>query len=634
MENQNFFELLEDLKKQINDHRNEVEQRDKIISEFKDVASLLNDVRNYINDLKKQYSVLPTEQLKSELNDYMSEERDYLALMNEYASKINEFNHSKNYEKENEFLQLALEFQDVSDRLKELEKLSKKFGSKKTIGTNRVETLNAEGRKQYIHENYLAEYIELTEKKRKMLPTYKRMYDEFMLTHSKQQVSDQSKELEESVDYYNDERIGIAPSYVPSEEEYNMMSNQDKINLEKKYYEDMSVDEKISYCRNVLNTILSAKNTGKKELIKIDGQSYYVPVKMKGMFYEYHRKLKFLTDEKAMEQSSQNISNSDLNVVSDDKPSSLAVVSNESSLAIPSVEGEYVGNYVTNGQMFTPDYYDIYSSDLSNQTNYGKEYVKGDVLNLPEKIDDDEEVVFAEQRHKVDNDNQQKKEKSKNKVLKILKSRKPKNLKGLIKKLVAASLAVIAAITTFVAAHSFAKNGDDSQDIDSSSIEHITDEDIKYPTEDDIVDSTINNSDDVVTSDNKKNDDSIVNKSSDSSDDEVNFASVESSPIKIGDKVCISKDIIYSDVYSAMNNVDGLPAYHDNDMIREVYGIFLSNGDNYRYVVNNQEKVDELVTQGWKVKSVVIKNEAGLEGAEPIENIVKVQENEIGGMSR
>lgn len=608
MDSQNYFEMLKDLKRRIDEHEKKMFERNEIISEFKDVTNLLNDIRKYINELKHQYSILPTDELRVKLDEYFSEEKDYLALLNEYASKIDELNHSENFEIENQFLQLALEFQKISNRIKEIEKISKKFGSKKEIGTNRVETITAEGRKQYIHENYLAEYNELVAQKRKMLPVYKRMYKEFIDNQENKKKSESVSVSDVKEEYFNNEKLAIAPTYIPSDEEYAEMSNQDKIDLEKKYYEDMTLDEKISYCKNILNTILTAKNTGKKNLIKIGEEKYYVPVRMKDLFFKYHRTLKLLLDEKnkkatidqvEAESTTQSLDqkSEDKSIIPFSKESGLSVVnksmipvSRAGGLSIADsniLSGEYVGNYKQNGNVYETDYVEI-DSNAKNVTD------------------------------------------KKKKEFKILKIRKPKNLKKLIKSLVAATVAIITAIVTYASAHMFWMNNK-KPDVTSSSNEQILDDSDNFVHNDD--DKILN---DIVEKINKGRKESTEDTRKpieeknipgmvDSNSDDI---------IHLGDKVVIANDIIYSDVYRAKDNIGGLPAYHENDKIREVYGIFLSNGDDYRYIINNQSEIDELLSQGWIIKSVVMKNEAGLEGAEPIENIVKVQENSIGGRNR
>lgn len=109
-----------------------------------------------------------------------------------------------------------------------------------------------------------------------------------------------------------------------------------------------------------------------------------------------------------------------------------------------------------------------------------------------------------------------------------------------------------------------------------------------------------------------------------------NVRKIMAEKASIGDKVTIDKDVIYKDIYSASIKENGLPAYHDNNKVRSISSVLLTKDGLNRYS-SNQEEINNLRKQGWVVKAVLIANENGLEGFEPIDNLNEVNDNSVGG---
>ena len=582
--NGNYFEMIEDLKRRINEHRSNLQSKDKIINEISDVSKLLQEVRNYIKELKDKIMVTPTPVLKKELSDYLQQEQDYLNLINEYASKINDINISydkHDYEKDNEFLKIALEFQEVSDKLKEIEKKSLKFGDKNTIGTNRVKTFNAEGRVKYIHQNYLNDYNLLVQKKLMLYPQYQKLYKEFIArnNHSNEHLKTSSEE--DVVDYYTDKRL-LHINDVPSKEEYENMSNQDKINLEQKYYDNMSDNDKISYCRDVINRILTAKNAGKKKRVKINEVYYYIPERMEHTFFEYFRKLELLTKKDMLSSSSK------LN------EENKAVDSNNTSL-----------NKVNKAN-------DPINTSLNSVNDNNLHYVAnalpdGDVF----EVEDNQDIVYATSEKKKQNPN------FIQKVFKIIEKRKPKNKQSLIKRLMAASIAIATAITTFLGASALLKskgNNDDSLNNDNYS---------SYSTTDEIVSNDIPDNTDEIDRYQNENVDNVADKISET-------GSKTFFNVNIGDILTVKDSSeIYSNISDAANSRNGLKRYFPGNKTRYVVSVGFKINGQIIYSTSAQE-IEMLRSKGTVVAvGTSVTRNGECEGYYNIDDAIISHNNEI-----
>lgn len=240
--------------------------------------------------------------------------------------------------------------------------------------------------------------------------------------------------------------------------------------------------------------------------------------------------------------------------------------------------------------------------------------------------------------------------KTEKKRIAIKKVRKPINKKKIIKGLIAASLAIVTALSTVSIFNMFKNNVVDEPNefagkIVVSKIEDKIDQPDEFDgnivvnkVEDDnstITDTDTSDYNDSIDEETKNNIINNINKimkekyEKSKEEKKNDGVSKDSNYIDIGDSVTISDDKIYDNVYSAAKKTDEAPAYHETDKVRNVYGILLTkDGDSYYSV--NQDEVNNLRNQGWVDASAVIVNEGGFEGAEPIDNLIEV-DNNIGG---
>lgn len=283
----------------------------------------------------------------------------------------------------------------------------------------------------------------------------------------------------------------------------------------------------------------------------------------------------------------------------------------------------------------------------------------------------DDDVVFNNGRNNNKSNVTKNEGSNKRTRVSIINVKKPKNKSKLIKRLIAASLAIVTFVATgSVISRLFNKN-DISQSSDSSiSVASSVDSTSKEESKDQ-GNKTLNNVKEV-SNDTKKEENSKVESSSNEvmetskvensntkteedskvdnsntkkedtsktektdkiddkrenvTDSRADSVSKSDSYINIGDKVTLKDDIIYTDVYSAADSNNGAPAYFDNNMERTVSSILLTNGQDKYYSINKDE-VDKKINEGWAITSAVISNNGGIEGAEPISNLVEVTKN-------
>ena len=270
------------------------------------------------------------------------------------------------------------------------------------------------------------------------------------------------------------------------------------------------------------------------------------------------------------------------------------------------------------------------------------------------KLDEDDknDVQFYYTDNKTLNDIKRnlRKIKTEKKRIAIKKVRKPINKKKIIRGLIAASLAIVTALSTVSIFNMFKNNVVDEPNefagkIVVSKIEDKIDQPDEFDgnivvnkVEDDnstITDTDTSDYNDSIDEETKNNIINNINKimkekyEKSKEEKKNDGVSKDSNYIDIGDSVTISDDKIYDNVYSAANKTEEAPAYHETDKVRNVYGILLTkDGDSYYSV--NQDEVNNLRNQGWVDASAVIVNEGGFEGAEPIDNLIEV-DNNIGG---
>ena len=673
MKKNNFDDLIKQLQEKVNSYSKMLEERKKLIGEFTELTCLLNELRKKKDELIQEYNSNPTFKLRKRIEEYSKEENDYIELINECATKINELKSADNYEKDKEFLEVVTKYYRVSSRLKEIEMMSKKLNSKETMYSNIINIVNADGRKKRIHSSLITEYKIFLDVKKVLLPLYKNGYKDYIARYNYHIKC-------EDIIYYSDERLGISPNYIPSNDEYSNMSNQDKIELEKDFLNDMSLQEKITYYEDQLNRILSAKNSGKKEYIKINDEKYYVPIKMKSLFISYYKILKNLTSNQKTKPYFDNLVEvttkpiTPVEVVESQDEEKLPIIFEETVEELPIMDEkpkivkeeepivefevtkhtpnfvvenfrkfmsdntkketieepktvedlptertvifEYVTtNDSTNDELVTilePSFEESFESNKQENIIYGYDDVEEKEPNVIDLIDNeevlgndsDEEVVY----YYGNKDN-------KEDTYQVIKSKKSKNRKGMFKKIVAASLALVAGLTIVKGLKSFFNKESEAVISNNPSICKNF-ENMDY----------INN-----TNFDKQINDATARYKKETNKNQVSNVEQQNSSIKIGDAVTVREGApIFSNVYDAMKKAHAKNTYFPSSMERNVLGIFIKY-DHKFYYSKDQIEIDELLSKGGVIKSYVIGKD-GYEGAFHPDDMVKVKF--LGRMSR
>ena len=309
---------------------------------------------------------------------------------------------------------------------------------------------------------------------------------------------------------------------------------------------------------------------------------------------------------------------------------------------------------------------DIYTRDFDEQ--FGDEYdVESTAKPVVEPTKDEEEVVFYEQ-------------KKGSHEKRIINVRKPMNVRSLFKKIIAATLAIVASISIISTKQS---NGADDleEQLESSIINTVEGRDVSDISFDDEVGNAfqeisqisvagskytpvIDDKQEVNITDDKKIDssESIVhggsggsvndkqeanitdNKTIDQSESIVQGGSGGSGgsgddKFNIGDKVTITGNV-YSDVYSAAmgNGEDGRSPYYDSDTVYVIDNVLLHSNGNYSYT-SDQDEYNEFVNDGYDGVAYVLSRDGVPEpivavGVNQLQHANNIVHDEAGGKTR
>lgn len=612
----------------INKLKEEVIKYQYIKRQYNDVMYLWKDVTKYIEELENKYRVNSSFELKKELEQYRLQERDYKDLFNEYQIELSNFN-SDIVEKV-KFYNLYCTFNDLCNKIHEIEDKSKKFGSKKIIGTNRVETLSAEGRKKYIHENLLSEYNELVFKKKEILPIYKKLYDKF--------INGEVIDSKSCSNVINDIE----------------MTDDEKLKLEQSFFDGMTIDKKIKFYNERINRIMSSKNTGRKVRVKVYGNYYKVPKKYKNTVIEYLTQIRKLNDLKSAKKVvsddyillSSSLNDNDKKIEEKKKSNVIALPSKVSQLIVPDTDeniveiNSFIEEKKNSNVIALPSTVSDGKKDFT--VNLGSDFKVVDTadLQMPSvqftSTKDDSRDIWSDSKKEQQYYNSKKskdEEKTEDKgKLKVIATKKPKSKWSLKKKIVAAALVCAAALTTAFGIFGFGKaqkkdegkkiiSGNDTSynfddfapviptaDLHNTLLQNTTKKDdvtshVNEQEKSDNVLSSIGKQKKVENEENSKNGNNII--------DNVQYSYTIGESVTIIDYGSVR---IYKDVYSAMNEENGYNPYFEYEKEREVKGYFISTDGSYVYS-ENQSVVNELLNNNGVIESVVVGDQYGYEGA-------------------
>lgn len=220
--------------------------------------------------------------------------------------------------------------------------------------------------------------------------------------------------------------------------------------------------------------------------------------------------------------------------------------------------------------------------------------------------------------------NSKKPEESNSNLMKVTNVKKSKNKKGLMAKIIAATIGLVMILSPVVGRLFNSSNSKDTEKIIESSISskiedgnvnNISIEDEAAKVAEQIQGSTIAY-------------DKVDDTKSEISDDEHKYG------FKLGDEVTFTGDA-YDNVYSAADKTDGLNPYYDADHVYKTSGAFLENNGDYLYTLD-QSTLDDYANKGYDVVSYVLSNQDENGKYVPVVavNSDQVQQAQEGGKTR
>lgn len=269
------------IKEQVKKYQDILTKKEELTKEYSDWLELYKDIKNMVAKLRSIYEVSQTQEAKAELDKWLKEEKDYLEIINEYSEKfialksqLADFNEEQ-IEEQVDYLAKVTEYEQISRRMKEIERKSKK-----TAGGYEI-IANAEGRNKKININYAQDYIDLCEKKKSIAKDVKKLW---------------SKVINQ-----NETKLS-----------YPALS-------EDNYYNNLSLEEQIAELENRREQIKNA--SGIRSDVNSDNKVINIPKQYIGLYLMYGTEIKKLKKQIAENRKNYLIQNNELlNLVDDNKP--------------------------------------------------------------------------------------------------------------------------------------------------------------------------------------------------------------------------------------------------------------------------------------------------------------------------
>jgi len=555
-------------------------QKEEILKKYNEWQSLYQDAQKILVDAKDAYE-------KNKISEdvyqsWIKENADYLAIVCEYSQKFEEINKelevydANAIEEQAEFLANMTKFVMISEKMKNIQKYSKKKVNK-SFSTDFVECENAEGRNKKIYRPLAEDYNALVVQKRELSKILKKQ----------QNLVFNKIEIEESA--IDNHKLNADPKH-----EYDALSIEDKIK---------KIEEKMKFFRTA---------PGIRQEVLYCGEIITLPSDYVNAYIICDSELKKLQKGLNDSEPKPDIFYEALDYVK--KEENFEDIYSDSSSQLINKSADEIVDEVFKG--FTPDVF--HQSNEVNQ-NLVPSYEE-------EEFDRENEELFAmvNKHHddyvaSLENNKKSKKDTKPCGFMKILKIKKPKkieNLKEKIKKaacLVAAG-AILLAYSSPIFINMFNKNNNTNiNDIPEDQIvSEITEEEQEEL--------------DKVT-------DNII-----AEDSSTTATQVEDEFIKLGDKFNVKNNSkIYNTMYDATLNRDGLRPYFGTEYERTIGGLAINyEGELYFFYstdANAQENIDMLIANGGKITSVLSQNASGYEGFYNIEDVNSLN-NTLGGMNR
>ena len=269
------------IKEQVKKYQDILTKKEELTKEYSDWLELYKDIKNMVAKLRSIYEVSQTQEAKAELDKWLKEEKDYVEIINEYSEKFIALNsqladfNEEQIEEQADYLAKVTEYEQISRRMKEIERKSKK-----TAGGYEL-IPNAEGRNKKININYVQDYINLCEKKKSVAKDVKKLWNK-VINQNESKLS------------------------------YPALS-------EDSYYNNLSLEEQIVELENRREQIKNA--SGIRSDINSDNKVINIPKQYIGLYVMYGTEIKKLKKQIAENRKNYLIQNNELlNLVDDNKP--------------------------------------------------------------------------------------------------------------------------------------------------------------------------------------------------------------------------------------------------------------------------------------------------------------------------
>jgi len=585
---------VELIKNKVLAYQSLLSKKEEIEKNFNSWHELYDAAQKELIEIEELYEKNKPPEMSKTYDESIIQEKEYLAVICEITKELDEVNKelgiTKPTDEEIEYVMNLNRFQILSDKMKEIEKHSKKM-------VKRVEpeyffpVPNAEGRNKKIFSPLVDDYKKLSEEKRALAKILRKQRDLVIYQTEENEVV----EIEETAAKAFPKTPVVEERTVNSSKSY---SEDETIAREKMLIEleNKELEQNLEEYKKV---------RGKKHLIPVYGEKVWLNPKMESRYRKDARKIKLLKEQlEALKNKGEVVEEENV----DDNAKRIEAVYSDSSM------------YIKDGNMDIPseDPFEGFTSDLFKQK------VNPDEKWVPtfedEQFDRENEALFAmvnKHHDEVVAKELEEAKKSKPKgFMKIKKIKKPmdkEKLKDTIKRAAIGIAAGIFVLTCATVSTLLQKL-------------HINKNDIPDFPEDEIV-SQLDKED--------------LDKDM---EDKFDFSSTESTIveekefIKLGDKFNVNNNSkIYNTMYDATLMRAGERPYFSAEYERTVGGLAINyEGQLYFFYSNDaaaQENVDMLLANGGKITSVLGENASGYEGFYNIED-VKSLSNTLGGNVR
>ncbi len=621
-------ESVIDMKSNVAHYKELIKEKEKLEKEYSSWVELTHEMHTVLAKVKAVYDVGKTEEAKEELDKWLKEEKDYLEIIDEYAEKFKEINAELDsldtalLEEQGEYLANLTRFQEISDKMKEIEKRSKKIAGGATIGTNCIKIENAEGRNKNIHIYFADVYRALSEEKRALAKVirkqYNKLFNEEVVVKKETFIPHPpvGTVWDPTTPLHNQALTDVEGNVEPEKETEEI--NIDEENKEK------SKEEKIAELKARMEELRKA--SGRKQRIKCYGEVVELPRINVGKYLMCASELNKLTKEIEEKEKAAALESP---FVTEAPVTPIININNRPSIDIPLDDTPVIqpeGNMDPN-DLSSPFIADAKVTPVANNNIYSSEEMAerynidipldGEVPTIPTEEQfnkDDDELIAMINKHyneivaKKEKEKLESKEKPKG-FLRILNIKKPKDkekLKDKIKKalLVIAATVVVAVLVSPVISNMVKRSTSNNPDLGTTTSTTMQDDKFKEEKPTIIIQPEVE----------------------------------EKASLKLGEKLYVSENAsIFNTVNDAANSVNAKNPLFDYNLDRSVGGIAVNyEGKLYFFYAtdaNAQENIDLLLQNGGEITAVLASNEMGYEGFYNISDVQNLNQN-LGGTSR